>query len=697
MALAAFACGSAPEEPSGGPWPDRSPRHDVVEELRADLLRPRSTADGGGTATVEALRGPAVAGSPGSWRIVYRAGPAGVAVGGTVHLQVSPFWGWSTPQTERPGAPGYTTVETDAAGVELSAETLDRQLLAIGVAGRALVAGEEVEIVYGAGPAGALADRYAERESRFWVAVDGDGDGVRELVAESPAVDVLPGPPARLLLHLPSTARPGTPVDLVAALVDTVGNGWPKFRGTLELRLPAGIHVDGGNGEPGGDGASRQVVSLPLKDEDRGRLVVRLRLSTELGGVVRVEGRAAGAGSDAGFQAESNPLLVSPAGRRVLWADLQNHSGLSDGSATPDDLLRYAREIAALDAAAVTDHDHWGMRFMDGEPGIWRRTLDAVARRHDPGRFVALAGYEWTNWVHGHRHVLFFDEAGEAAGPVQRREGHGRGEAGSVPNGPGGAAPLLSSIDERYDEPGELWAGLEGVRALTFAHHSAGDPIATDWSAAPPPDLEPVTEIVSVHGSSEAADSPGTVVRGALDGNYVRDALDRGYRLGFVGSSDGHDGHPGLAHLASPSGGVTAILSDEASREGIREALLARRVYATNGPRIVVRASYAGWPIGATIPAAEAAAGEVGPIAGVPESTLVVRAVAPAEIARIDVVSRQGAAGAGAVAGEALCPEGERECSLTVALPEFRSGGYFYVRVIQTDGGAAWTSPFFFD
>ena len=97
------------------------------------------------------------------------------------------------------------------------------------------------------------------------------------------------------------------------------------------------------------------------------------------------------------------------------------------------------------------------------------------------------------------------------------------------------------------------------------------------------------------------------------------------------------------------------------------------------------------------IDAPAAAGGEVGPIAGVPERTLVVRAVAPTEIARIDVISRQEAGGVGAVAGEALCPEGERECSLTVALPEFRSGGYLYVRVVQTDGGAAWTSPFFFE
>ncbi|MXX74972.1 MAG: DUF3604 domain-containing protein [Holophagales bacterium] len=597
-------------------------------------------------------------------------------MGGAVYLQVSPFWGWSTPQVEREAAVGYTLIATDAEGVDLSAETLDQQLLAVHVGGRPLREGERIEITYGAGPAGALADRYAERESRFWVAVDGDGDGVRELIAESPAVDVMPGPPARLLLHLPSTARPGDRVTLTAALVDAVGNGWPAAAGTLELRLPAGASLVDSRADSATD--VERALSLALALEDRGRLVIPLRLSAEAGGVIRVRGQLIGTAAEPGFEAESNPLVVAPAGRRVLWADLQNHSGLSDGSATPDDLLRYAREVAALDAAAVTDHDHWGMRFMDGEPSIWRRTLDAADARNEPGRFVALAGYEWTNWVEGHRHVVFFEPTAEAA-----------------------AGLLLSSIDERYDEPRELWAGLEGVRALTFAHHSAGAPIATDWSSPPPAEVEPATEIVSVHGSSEAADSPGMVVRNALAGNFVRDALDRGYRLGFVGSSDGHDGHPGLGHLASPSGGVAAILSDEVTREGIYEALLARRTYATNGPRIVVRASYAGWPIGADIPADAAAAGAVGPIAGVPQQTLVVRAIAPGKITRIEVVSRQGAAGAGALTGEALCGEGERgdgerECSLTVPLPGFRAGGYLYLRVVQEDGGAAWTSPFFF-
>ncbi len=675
VALAGVACGDSPRPMAPAPgWSERSPRVDVLEELRADLLRPRSAADGGGTATVESLRGPAVAGQPGAWRFVYRAGPLGVAAGGAVYLQVSPFWGWSEPQTEREQAPGYTTVATGAYGVELEAFVVDRHLLAVFIGRRALLHGETIEIVYGAGPPGAVADSYAEPESTFWIAVDGDGDGVRGLIVDSPSVEVLPGPPARLLLHLPSTAKPGQTVELVAAVVDRVGNGFVPAVGALELELPDGMTVTDG---PSGAGVDSPAIRIGPEDE--GRQVVRLRLDTGIASVVRLRGRLIHEEGDAGraLEAESNPLVVSEGGRRILWADLQNHSGLSDGSGTPARLLRYAREVAGLEVAAVTDHDHWGMRFMDREPAIWQSTLDAARRAYEPDRFVGLAGYEWTNWVHGHRHVLFFDD---------------------VPPADGGMDLLLSAVDERFDDPWELWTGLErsALRVLTFAHHSAGDPIAVDWSFAPPSGLEPVTEVVSVHGTSEAADAPGPVIRGALAGNSVRDALDHGYRLGFVGSSDGHDGHPGLAHLAGVSGGVAAILSDELTRDGVFKALVARRTYATNGPRIVVRASYAGWPIGADIDVAAASPGELGPIAGVPERTLVVRAVAPAELARIEVISRLRAGDRGAVTGESLCESGARECSLAAELPPFEAGGYLYLRILQEDGGAAWTSPFFF-
>ena len=174
---------------------------------------------------------------------------------------------------------------------------------------------------------------------------------------------------------------------------------------------------------------------------------------------------------------------------------------------------------------------------------------------------MTLLGYEWTNWIFGHRHVLYF----------------------------GGEGEVLSSVDRRFDHPQAALGWLRGQPAMTFAHHSAGGPVATDWRIAPDPVLEPLTEIVSVHGSSEAPDSPFPIYR-PLAGNFVRDVLDDGYRLGFVGGGDGHDGHPGLTHLASPQmGGLAAILAEDLTRESILEAMRARRVYATNGPRIVLR------------------------------------------------------------------------------------------------------------
>ena len=125
--------------------------------------------------------------------------------------------------------------------------------------------------------------------------------------------------------------------------------------------------------------------------------------------------------------------------------------------------------------------------------------------------------------IYGHRHVLYAEDDGQ----------------------------IFSSIDRAYETPAQLWAALRGYNALTFADHSAGGPIATDWSIAPDPVFEPVTEIVSVHGTSEAADSPA-LIYSPVAGNFVRNALDRGYHLGFIGSGDSHDGHPGLVQLAGP-------------------------------------------------------------------------------------------------------------------------------------------------
>jgi hypothetical protein len=40
---------------------------------------------------------------------------------------------------------------------------------------------------------------------------------------------------------------------------------------------------------------------------------------------------------------------------------------------------------------------------------------------------------------------------------------------------------------------------------------------------------------------------------------------------------------------------------------------------------------------------------------------------------------------------------GSRELRVTETIADLESGEYLYVRVVQADGGAAWSSPFFVD
>jgi hypothetical protein len=615
------------------PEPDasrsRSPgaRPDIVETLRADLDAVRHSSDGAGRAWLEKPPGSVAASGDATWRIVYEAGPEGIAVGGRLFLQVSPFWEWSTPQVEDRESPGYTTVSTDAGGVDLNAETLGPQLLGVEIRGRALRAGERVRIVYGAGPRRARADRYAERGSRLWVAVDGDGDGVRGLLAGSPAVDVAPGPPRTLVLAAPSVVRPGESARLHVSVLDAVGNAGVRVQGEVALSA-AGADL-------------RLPETIRLGASDRGMGTVELTALRE--GTVRVEGAGPG-----GLRGESNPVVVSSSLPRVYWGDLHGHSGLSDGTGTPEDYFRYARDVAGLDVAALTDHDHWGLEPLARSPRLWDEIRGRVSAFHAPGRFVTLLGYEWTSWLHGHRHVLYFGDEGR----------------------------VLSSVLPEYESPPQLWAALRGEPALTIAHHTAGGPIATNWEIPPDPELEPVTEVASVHGSSEAPDSPH-VIYDPVAGHFARDALDRGYRLGFVGSGDSHDGHPGLAHLASGKGGLVAIFAGELSREAVLEALRARRVYATNGPRILLHATLDGAPMGAALPARPN-----GPRA------LEVAVVAPASLDRVDVVR------SGRVV-RTFAAAGARELRFTEALAGLAKGEYVYVRAVQEDGGAAWSSPFF--
>ena len=629
-------------------------RPDTVAHFRADMEAVRHPSDGGGSVALvlgDGDDGSVTASGLRSWTFRFTAGPDGIQPGGALYFQTSPFWGWSTPQTLRPFQPGYTTValvdraEDDV--LSLEPITLGPNLMAVQVGERDLEEGEILELVFGAGEALARGDRHAEEGSTFWFAVDGDGDGVRELLEDCPRVNVHAGPPSHLVLTLTSVVRPGERPRLTAALLDATASTGVQVEGGLEVQLHSA------------DGAAGPSLTIAFDGTGGGRRTIAL--DPLAAGVWRATGTITL--DDEVLRATSNPLLCDADARRVRWGDLHGHSQLTDGTGTPDAFYTYAREVAMLDFCALTDHDHWGMRFVDQHEEIWEG-LQRVTNAHDePGVFVTIVGYEWTSWIHGHRHVLSFTDS----------------------------APMLSSLSEETDDPAELWEALRGTPSMTLAHHSAGGPIATNWDFAPDPVLEPITEVMSVHGSSEAMDSP-SLIYSPLAGNFVRDVLDEGYEFGFIASGDSHDGHPGLPHL-SPyysyrfatdtrpaqlgTGGLAAVFTEELSRGALLEAMRARATYATSGPRLLLDASLGEEPMGTRI----------SPHEGELELSVSIHASAP--LRALELVR------SGAVV-EDLTPKGpELDLDHTFTLKGLSQGEYVYLRIQQMDGGLAWSSPWF--
>lgn len=341
-------------------------------------------------------------------------------------------------------------------------------------------------------------------------------------------------------------------------------NCLPEWTGELEL--------DGGEGYEGPsrilfDGREQGVFpgdTRPIKSEQG------LRWTIPGFHFVRLTDHASG------VTALSNPVYVSaerPA-HRIYWGDPHWQTFFSDGIRCPEELYAFARDEAFLDFGALTDHVE---ALTDRQ---WDYFVTVTNDYDQPGRFATLVGLEWTRHPEfGHRNVYY------------------RGNNG----------PCLRATDPRYDTLEKLWAALEGIEAVAIPHHTSNKVMGVDWEAGWNPRYEKSVEIHSVWGSSECSEADGNirpirVMQGEVTGHHVVDALRRGYRLGFVGGGDIHDGRPGddmhtaqntdgggHKHLLHPQG-FTAAMAASLSRENIYDAIKSRHTYATTRSRIYLKA-----------------------------------------------------------------------------------------------------------
>lgn len=613
--------------------PDPKPRVTLPDE---SMYKP-SPSDGGGRVTV--APNAVTVNQSCTLTFEYTVGDKGVGEKGGVLMYVTNYWHWSPPQEQSPEYPGYLTVRADSdAEIEATVDPRSQTVLARVVKGR-LNEGDTVTFVYGDTGGGehpsaaGRADRYAEHRERFFFKVDGDGDGFFTPIESQPTFDVKPGDAARIVVFGPSTVTTGDAVELRISALDPASNLATSFRGKLTLTFNDTL-LDG-------------PTSIEFKPDDHG--TVGVNLTAKSVGLAKI--RAAVDGQEQRIDAGvSNTIVINDnadSRYKLYWADLQIHGNLSDGTGTPDDIHRYARDVAGLDACALTEHDHWGYLPLEDNPAGWREVLDTADRYNHDGKFVAFCAYEWTDWTFGHQHVLF----------AKRDD-----------------AVIWSWRNQKSDRPDELWKRLEDIDCITIPHHCGGGPIPTCWKYYDPT-FQPVAELVSVHGISERMGQPGGIYA-AEESGMVQSALARGYRLGMIGSGDTHDGHPGIGTPGMSPPGLAGIYAENLTRESILAAIRDRRVYATNGNRMILRFHADKTPMGGVLKLTDRDTPRRFQIA----------AVGDAPIENVTIVKNN--------RDQAVLPgDGFLFSKTWEDNAPSKDGDYYYARITQTDGGQAWSSP----
>jgi uncharacterized protein DUF3604 len=464
---------------------------------------------------------------------------------------------WTQPHEESQ-KPGYVTAEISNKGkvsLEFSHNNNLQWWIKINIGDLPMIEGNFVTVKYSE----VKIQRFPQNWFGNWrsamrTVVDYEGEGefscVSEEKTEKPTI--IAAPPAKLYVAMPSVIRPNEVFIVKASVLDYCNNrAYPSSEGLFFLTSETEPFIP--------------LTTAQIDEKNNNYLEFKITTPTSCDSF-----NVIAANKKNNLYGKGAPSIIDHKGDKlnVYFGDTHAKTMLSDGLKTPMKYFEHARDVALLDFAAIADHN-----FMEASriEGPFRKQMSdegfaeiqsACESYNESGRFVTLQSFEQNRikGYPGHRNVYFK-----------------------------GIAPGLFRGEKLKD----LYKYLEGHDALIIPHH----PII--WNTKihlNNSKYERVLEMYSMHCSSEFKGSSinnyETTKNKKESGISAREILDNGFRIGFIASSDNHNGAPGLSAVPSRftnltyPGGLAAVLAPDLTRESIFDGLYNRRCYATSGVRI---------------------------------------------------------------------------------------------------------------
>ncbi|MSU59855.1 MAG: hypothetical protein EXS35_17095 [Pedosphaera sp.] len=369
----------------------------------------------------------------------------------------------------------------------------------------------------------------------------------------------------------------------------------------------------------------------------------------------------------------------------LVFGDLHRHTDFSNCRCGQDGCVlehfRYAYDMAELDFMGTSDHSDVGKKY---DPYEWWQTQRSVDIFYTPGKFNSLYAYEREQrYPWGHRNVVF----SQRGGPVVYIKRN------LYKASPWNALYPVTSGGEEIT-PMELWAVLHKYgQPVALISHTGATGMGTDWDKYEQIDraFENTVEIfqgarVSYEGLGTPQPTaglrvgqkytPDTASKAVIpeppaaiadfgperNNGVYQHALARGHKLGVFASSDHISQHTSFGGVY-----VKAV-----TREGIIEGFRARRsIGATD--KIFVEFSCDGKSMGSVLETF-----------GKPKLKFFINGTAP--LKRVTLVRNE--------TDHQTWEPGRKEIAdgFTDAAP-LPGENRYYLRVEQTDGNMAWSSP----